>query len=135
MTTIIFGNNEVNIHFSIWKLIFSDEFAEHFSLSKLGNLCENPISSMKRCKDAANVWPNVSYITIKGKGRDLPYGCIAENIPPEQTSIYWNPDGVAISADRNVRQVCDDKLEKREGKGILILRVQPQSWKSKTVLN
>ena len=79
---------------------------------------------MRRCKEAANVWSNGSYIMIKGKGHDLPYGCILDSITSEQTSVYWNPDGVAISADPNVRQICDDKLDLFKGKCALILGIQ-----------
>ena len=100
-----------------------DEVSGYFSLSKLGNLCKNPVSSTRECKNAAKSWPNTVYVRATGTGHDLPYGCIAHNTTSQQTVVYWNPSGVTVSRDPNVCQVCNDKLDLYEGRYILMLEI------------
>jgi hypothetical protein len=100
-----------------------DEVSGHFSLSKLGKLCKHPVSSTRECKKEAKVLPNAVYVRATGTGHDLPYGCIAHNTRSQQTVLYWNPGGVTVSQDPNVRQVCKDKVDLYEGTYILMLEL------------
>ena len=92
-----------------------------YSLSGSGKPCENPITDLKHCKEAANVLANTAqqglvlnkFVEVSGNGYDLPYGCIAELKKHERgygfgnlSYVYWNPNGVALSADGHIRTIC-----------------------------
>jgi hypothetical protein len=100
-----------------------DEVSGNFSLSKSGKLCKHPVSSIRECKKAAKSWTNAVYVRATGTGHDLPYGCIAHNTTSQHTVLYWNPGGVTVSQDPNVRQVCKEKVDLNEGTYILILEL------------
>ena len=57
---------------------------------------------------------------MEGNGNDLPYGCISDKVTPGFHYMYWNPNGVAKSADPNIRQICheQDTLPSSEGSKI-----------------
>ena len=63
---------------------------------------------------AADAFPQTEYIFAKGTGHDLPYGCIMQiakgRYGQELYShyLYWNPEGVALSNDPDIRTVCFD---------------------------
>ena len=92
-----------------------------YSLSGSGKPCKHPITDSKHCKKAANVLANTAqqglllskFVEVSGNGYDLPYGCIAELEKHEWgygygnlSYVYWNPRGVALSADGHIRTVC-----------------------------
>ena len=74
--------------------------------------CEIPISNVDVCKmiGESNVFERSSYQNLTGDGHDLPYGCILDTLHFHSShglqKIYWNPKGVAISRDKNIRQIC-----------------------------
>ena len=81
-----------------------------------GKQCEGqlkPILNSKNC-NKAQVWlkkMNPSYKTSKfaiasGNGVDLPFGCISDKVSRNHY-VYWNPKGKAISADSNLRLICE----------------------------
>ena len=83
-----------------------------FSLSVRGN-CKNPVNSKNKCKEAAkfiNSEKNVTFTKAIGKGHDLPDGCIFYtkmiNSWMKKQYIFWNPNGVALSFDDKIQQVC-----------------------------
>ena len=100
-----------------------DELLDHFSLSKIGNVCKHPVSSIRECKKAVIFLSKAVYVDGTGMGHDLPYGCIAHNTISHQIVIYWNPNGVTVSNDTNVRQVCNDKIDLYEGTYTLKLEI------------
>ena len=100
-----------------------DELLDHFSLSKIGNMCKHPVSSIRECKKAVNFLSKAVYVDGTGMGHDLPYGCIAHNTISQQIVLYWNPNGVTVSKDPNVRQVCNDKVDLYEGTCTLMLEI------------
>ena len=73
--------------------------------------CQNPVNETKVCQEAASL-AKVEFLTaenIHGDGGDLPYGCISDKVTPGFHYIYWNPNGVAISGDPNIRQICQEQ--------------------------
>ena len=96
---------------------------DHFSLSKFGAACKNPVNSSRECKKAANFLATAVYVRGTGMGHDLPYGCIAQYTKSRQTVLYWNPKGITVSTDPNVRQVCKDKIDLLEGTYTLMLEL------------
>ena len=90
-------------------ILFIGDVYDKFPLSKPGKLCKYPVNSLNGCKDAATSLPEVNYVSLSGDGYDLPNGCIFDNITLKQNSLYWNPKGVVISKDPNIRQVCKHK--------------------------
>ena len=83
-----------------------------FGLSNVGELCEKPIPDVTVCKMVAEskVIERSSFENLTGDGHDLPYGCILDTLHFHSShglqKIYWNPKGVAISRDENIRQIC-----------------------------
>ena len=53
-----------------------------------------------------------------GDGTDLPFGCISDRTKSGIHSIFWNPNGLAISADPKVRQICLEQDQPYEGSSI-----------------
>ena len=83
--------------------------------------CQNSIKDENHCKKAATYLANSrqqgvfssKFVEASGNGYDLPYGCIAEledhdygNGYGNLSYVYWNPNGVAMSADGHIREVC-----------------------------
>ena len=102
-----------------------------YSLSGSGKPCENPIKDLKHCKKAAAVLANTlqqglllsKFVEVSGNGYDLPNGCIAELEKHESgygfgnlSYVYWNPNGVALSADGHIRTVCYNPKTSFDGK-------------------
>ena len=63
------------------------------------------------------------FVEVSGNGYDLPYGCIAELEKHEWgygygnlSYVYWNPHGVALSADGHIRTVCYNPETSFDGK-------------------
>ena len=89
-----------------------EDGSECFKLSKAGESCTYPIFDGHVCKMVADakIFKGSSYVNMSGNGHDLPYGCILDNLPRHNANdlpwLYWNPEGVAISRDENIRQIC-----------------------------
>ena len=71
-------------------------------------MCQNPVNSLKACNIAAmladsDVKPSDNHV---GDGTDLPFGCISDRSTFGIHSIFWNPKGIAITADSKIRQIC-----------------------------
>ena len=64
------------------------------------------------CKQAANTMENVIYAIAKGKGSDLPHGCIQDEIDKPKIYIYWNNGGSneTRSCDPNIKVVCSEQF-------------------------
>ena len=80
-------------------------------MSPIGLSCRNPVNETNVCQEAADL-AKIEFLTaedIEGNGADLPYGCISDKVTPGFHYMYWNPNGVAISADPNIRQICQGK--------------------------
>ena len=84
-----------------------------YYLSDLGKKCSNhlsnPVISDLECKYASEII-GATYVVSEGNGHDLPFGCLLS----DENLIYWNPRGVAISADKKIRQICQAKGEMEE---------------------
>ena len=46
---------------------------------------------------------------------DMPYGCIYDKTNVKHHHVFWNQAGVAISADKNVREICQEIEDPFEG--------------------
>ena len=83
-----------------------------FKLSNVRELCQDPITNETLCKMVSDdiVFEGLNYVNMTGDGHDLPYGCILDTLSYYSTNgsgrIYWNPQGVAIPRDKNIRQIC-----------------------------
>ena len=89
-----------------------EDGSECFKLSKVGKSCIYPISDGMVCKMVAEakIFKGSTYVNMTGEGHDMPYGCILDTLYRPHANglnwLYWNPGGVAISRDKNVRQIC-----------------------------
>ena len=86
-------------------------------MSHVGFPCRTPISEKNVCQEAANLAKSVLLTAdnITGLGAHLPYGCISDKVTPGVHYMYWNSNGVAKSADPNIRQVCQEPDPSIEG--------------------
>ena len=61
---------------------------------------------------AADALPLTEFVSAKGTGHDMPYGCIIQTANGAKGQVlrsrylYWNPEGVALSDDPDVQTVC-----------------------------
>ena len=81
----------------------------------MGKVCENSIDEESICIASANQATKFKFTRGNGTGVDLPYGCILDRTNPETPYVYWNPSGVAISADPQIREICLEKEDPLEG--------------------
>ena len=86
-------------------------------MSHVGLSCHNPIRNKKVCQEAAILSKSVLLTekNITGLAGGLPYGCISDKVTPGVHYMYWNSNGVAKSADPNIRQVCQEPDPSIEG--------------------
>ena len=85
-----------------------------YTLSHPGKPCITPVDNKKSCIKASmslNVsnpfdFNNIMYVKKRGEGKELPKGCVIDGLDTNVTYVYWNPEGVALSADRRIRQIC-----------------------------
>ena len=77
-----------------------------YHLSNLGEKCKYPVLSDIECKYASQII-GATYVMSEGNGHDLPFGCLLN----DENLMYWNPRGIAISADKKIRQICQAKGE------------------------
>ena len=81
-------------------------FIGPYFLSDFGKLCTTPINNERECQNAANYF-NAVYAVIKGSGRDVPYGCILNQLKLGNKFLFWNPDGIIDgSIDVRIQQIC-----------------------------
>ena len=83
-----------------------------FHISPVGKLCETPVSTKEHCQMAAEYFTNTTYASIRKPGfaanftNDIPYGCIWDTVTQDKTYIYWNQNGIVLSNDSNILQIC-----------------------------
>ena len=65
---------------------------------------------MDTCKKAAESLDGVIYVVVKGDGKQLPHGCVLDNVTPEKTYVYWNKNGGATSFDPNLQTICQASI-------------------------
>ena len=99
-----------------FQLIISSFLGRHnvikpgYRVSDLGGACPNDtrLISKGACR-ATVVSPEFFINDPMGPGHDLPAGCIGDAVaPPHNPVVYWNPEGVAISNDPKLREICKD---------------------------
>ena len=86
-----------------------------FILSAVGKVCERSITNADECKQAADLLPKAAFVIGQGDGHDMPYGCIYDKTNVKHHHVFWNQAGVAISADKNVREICQEIEDPFEG--------------------
>ena len=82
-------------------------WVEGYYLADLGERCLDPVSTAMECVAASRQF-QATKVHVEGNGHDLPFGCILDQSPNYIRKVYWNPSGVALSADSTVRQICRD---------------------------
>ena len=70
-------------------------------------MCLDPVSTAMECVAASRQF-QATKVHVEGNGHDLPFGCILDQSPNYKRKVFWNPSGVALSADSTVRQICRD---------------------------
>ena len=96
-----------------------DDSSACFALSNAGESCEVPVSDETLCQKIGNIKGlSFTYVNLTGEGVDLPYGCISDTLhsnPPHGAHrLYWNPLGVAVSNDTDIRQICVAGKQEKE---------------------
>ena len=99
-----------NIH------VFLGKREEQFVLSRVGKVCENSIDKKEICITSANQFSKIEFMVGNGTGVDLPKGCILDKTNEEHHYVFWNPNGVAISEDPKIREICFENEDPLEGK-------------------
>ena len=83
-------------------------------MSDFGKLCKTPINNETECQNAASYF-NAVYVVAKGKGHDIPYGCILNKLELGNEFLFWNPSGVIDgSIDPKIQQLCVYNRQKRK---------------------
>ena len=95
------------------------ELGKRCGESKLGAL--RAIQSLQECQKAQNMlqmhdeyFKDSTFVHALGNGTDLPFGCISDKVSNKHY-IYWNPEGMAISQDPNIRTICIQRNGKYQG--------------------
>ena len=96
--------------------IISGEIDNQFVLSRVGKNCKNSIRNESLCRESAKLLKDSTYATLNDAGNDLPYGCISDKTNKDKHYVFWNPNGVARSADSHVREICSITKDPLEGK-------------------
>ena len=96
-----------------YNVLVNNQSLDPYVLSKIGSNCNNPVNNTNDCKEAATLTLNATFVNADGDGYDLPYGCVSDKVTSGQHRLYWNPKGVAVSNDPNVRQVCKESVGTR----------------------
>ena len=96
--------------------IFLGKREEQFVLSRVGKVCENSIDKKEICITSANQFSKIEFMVGNGTGVDLPKGCILDKTNEEHHYVFWNPNGVAISEDPKIREICFENEDPLEGK-------------------
>ena len=84
-------------------------------MSGVGKVCENHVENESTCQESASLLKDRQYVKAKGVGADLPFGCISDKTDVDNHLVYWNPNGVAVSNDPLVRQICLQKEDPLKG--------------------
>ena len=100
-------------------------FIDPFQLAEVGKLCEEPLISINNTEECkiAQLWlqknnpkfQSSRFINASGDGSSLPFGCISDKVSNNHY-IYWNPEGMTISADPNLRLICKNNMASYVGK-------------------
>ena len=89
-----------------------------FQEATIGNRCDKrenlqPVQTSERCEEAhewlqreLSSYKRSKFIIAAGNGSDLPHGCISDMVSGNHY-VYWNTDGDVISADSNLRLICE----------------------------
>ena len=96
-----------------------DDSSACFALSNAGDTCKVPVSDETLCEKIGNIKGlSFTYGNMTGEGVDVPYGCISDtlhsNPPHGAPRLYWNPLGVAVSNDTDIRQICVAGKQEKE---------------------
>ena len=65
---------------------------------------------MEDCKKAAESLESAIYVEAKGNGKQLPHGCVMDDVTPGQTYVYWNKDGGVKSFDPYLKTICQNLI-------------------------
>ena len=93
--------------------MFIGPVLNRYFLSMTGQYCYSAVKNRFDCKRASNDFEGAIYVTAHGDGHALPRGCISDKSHSDTHLIFWNPDGVALSNDPNIRQVCNPSSKGR----------------------
>ena len=99
-----------------------------YGIGELGKRCGESmlgalraIQSLQECQKAQNMlqmqdecFKDSTFVHALGNGTDLPFGCISDKVSNKHY-IYWNPEGMAISQDPNIRTICIQRNGKYQG--------------------
>ena len=110
-----------------------------FKLADVGALCGDKcyttqckmrgwtsIKTLEECKKAHLklkkkylFFKHSKFVKASGKGVDLPFGCIWDNVPRgKEWHVYMNSDGNTTSRDPNLRPIC--KKEKSKSRRLIL---------------
>ena len=94
-------------------IVFIGPVPNRFFLAMPGQSCYTPVKTRIDCKRASKEFEGAIYVTAQGDGHDLPRGCIYDKSHGAMHFIFWNPDGVALSNDPDICQVCNPSSKGR----------------------
>ena len=100
--------------------IISGKTGNQFVLSRVGKNCKNSIRKESLCRESAKILNDSQYAISNDAGKDLPYGCISDKTNKDNHYVFWNPNGLARSADPKVREICSITENPLEGKTLII---------------
>ena len=90
-------------------------------MPEVGQSCSTPVNNENNCEVSTRYFTtetNVAiFSTMNGTGYDLPRGCIYDAVTKEKTGktfVYWNPNGLVLSTDPNIRQICESRPDTTE---------------------
>ena len=89
-------------------------------MSRVGKNCKNPIRNRSLCRESTKLLNNSKYAISNDTGKDLPYGCISDKTNEDDHYVFWNPNGLARSADPKVREICSITKDPLDGKILII---------------
>ena len=89
-------------------------------MSLAGKNCKNSIRNESHCRESAKDLNDSEYAISDDAGKDLPYGCISDKTNEDNHYVFWNPNGLARSADPKVREICSITENPLEGKTLII---------------
>ena len=77
-----------------------------YSFSNSGESCKDPIKTMQACKKSTESLEGVTYAEAKGDGKQLPHGCVLDEVTPGKAYVYWNENGRVKSFDPYLKTIC-----------------------------
>ena len=76
-------------------------------MSGVGKVCENPVEKESTCQESASLLKDRQYV-------------ISDKTNVGNHLVYWNPNGVAISTDPLVREICLQKDDPLKGMKLVL---------------